>query len=195
MIFANRPIYRRATKEPRPDVVPGITLNRILASCSIPMVYPWTRDAQTGGVYWDGALVANTPLGAALDAAAERPDEDVMEAVVVMMTPWRTGDEPGAELPLPKDLNEAITYALDWMLLSSFRERLALLEAFNRLAEVGRQLQDPTLSRYRTVRCTIVAPEDFFPAARILDYDASNTAHIDLGYQAARRAFARAYPA
>lgn len=194
IIFANRPIYRRSTNQPRPDVVPGITLNRIMASCSIPMVYPWTRDAQTGGVYWDGALGANTPLGAALDAAADRPAEDVMEAVVVMMTPWRTGEEPAQELPLPSNLNEAITYALDWMLLSSFRERLALMEAFNRLAEMGRQMNDALLSRYRIVRCTIVAPQDFFPAARILDYDAGNSKLIDLGVQAAERAFLRDYP-
>ncbi|HZU86348.1 MAG TPA: patatin-like phospholipase family protein, partial [Anaerolineaceae bacterium] len=194
VIFSNRPIFRRSTNQPRPDVVPGITLSRILASCSIPMVYPWTRDAQTGGVYWDGALVANTPLGAALDAAADRPAEDVMEAVVVMMTPWHRGDEPAQELPLPKDLGEAITYALDWMLLSSFRESLALLEAFNRLAEVGRQMNDSLLSRYRTVSCTIVAPQQFFSAARILDYDARNAQHIEMGCQAAERAFLQAYP-
>ncbi|HNT55946.1 MAG TPA: hypothetical protein PKG95_14610, partial [Anaerolineaceae bacterium] len=194
-VFSNRPIFKRGTNQPRADVIPGITINRILASCSIPVVYPWTVDEQTHAVYWDGALVANTPMGAALDAAGDRPDEDVMEVVVVMMTPWRTQAEldPGQAAVTPRDFGEAITYALDWILLASFRERIDLIEAFNRLGRIGRELKDPLLSRYREVRVTIVAPEDFFPAARILDYDEHNKILIEAGYQAAEKAFRRSY--
>ncbi|HQN44764.1 MAG TPA: patatin-like phospholipase family protein, partial [Anaerolineaceae bacterium] len=94
-VFSNRPIYKRGTTQPRSDVTPGITIQRILASCSIPLVYPWTVDDETHAIYWDGALVSNTPMGAALDAAANCPDDDVMEVVVVMMTPWRTQEDLG----------------------------------------------------------------------------------------------------
>ena len=194
-VFSNRPIYKRGTTQPRSDVTPGITIQRILASCSIPLVYPWTVDDETHAIYWDGALVSNTPMGAALDAAANRPDEDVMEVVVVMMTPWRTQEDLGTAKAaiMPKDFGEAITYALDWVLLASFRERIDLIEAFNRLGKIGRELNDPLLSKYREVRVTIVAPEDFFPAARILDYDEHNKSLIASGYQAAEKAFCRAY--
>ena len=35
----------------------------------------------------------------------------------------------------------------------------------------------------------IVAPEDFFPVARIIDYDEQSKNLIDLGYIAAEKAF------
>jgi len=55
-----------------------ITLDHILASCSIPMVYPPTKIDDVA--FWDGGTVANTPLGPAIDAGAE-------DIVVVLMTP------------------------------------------------------------------------------------------------------------
>ncbi len=189
--FSNRPVFHGKERELRDDVLPGITVQRILASCSIPMVYPWTYDAKTNANYWDGALVNNTPIGVALDAAREFSPDDTVEMVVVLMTPWRDA-APGQAVPsdpLPHDFSESITWALDWMLLASFRERLDLIEAYNRLGRLGRQLGDPELSSYREVRVTIVAPENFIPAARILDYDRWNQHLIAEGYRAAERAF------
>lgn len=194
--FSNHPVYRKASGDLRRDVVQGISIQRILASCSIPMIYPWTQDSETKAYYWDGAVVNNTPMGVAVDAAENFLSEDVMEAVVVMMTPWRDADHDGMPdpPPLPKDFAEAVTWALDWALLASFRERLDLIDAYNRLARLGRQTGDPSLAGYREVRVTIVAPEDFFPAARILDYDRWIEQLILLGYQAAARAFRKDYP-
>jgi NTE family protein len=191
MTFSNRPIYNQRTAETRRDVTEGITIQRILASCSIPLVYPWTADAETRAVYWDGAVVNNTPIGVAMDAAGSYPREDRIEAVVVMMTPWRDLDKDGMPdpPPLPRDFSEAVTWALDWALLASFRERLDLIEAFNKLGRIGRRIGDEELSAYREIRVTIIAPEDFFPAARILDYDQWIDTLIQLGYQAAARAF------
>ena len=88
VIFSNRTIYHRRKSETRRDVIPGITVDRILASCCIPLIYPWTYDRETQAFYWDGAVVANTPLGAALDAVSDRPADTPMEIVVVLMTPW-----------------------------------------------------------------------------------------------------------
>lgn len=194
--FSNKAVFRKMGGELRNDVVPGINITRILASCSIPMVYPWTYDEGTMAMYWDGAVVNNTPIGVALDAAENYPETDSIEAVVVMMTPWR---DPNAPLKdenhsLPNDFSEAITWALDWALLASFRERLDLIDAMNRLGRIGRLIGDPELAAYREVKVTIVAPDDFFPAARILDYDQYSENLIQMGYQAAERAFQRAYP-
>jgi NTE family protein len=189
--FSNHEIRRRDSQEQRADVLPGITIQRILASCSIPLVYPWTYDELSQGMYWDGAVVANTPLGVSLDAASDYPIEDMMEVVVVLMTPWR--DNQPAELQtrnrLPEDFSEAITWALDWALLASFRERLDLIHAYNKLAQMGRRINDPELSAIREVRVVIVAPEDFFPASRIIDYDERTDLLIKQGYAAAEKAF------
>jgi len=194
--FSNKLIRSRSTGEARPGVMPGITISRILASCSIPLVYPWTRDEESQSVYWDGAVVANTPLGAAMDAAGDRSPDDIMEVVVVLMTPWRTNQRltPLEEQLLPRDFNEAITWVLDWALLATFRDRVELIHAYNRLARWGRQLGDPELSSYREVKLVIVAPEDFFPAERILDYDERSDYLIRVGYQAAEKAFCENFP-
>src|SRR5689334_2801382 len=41
-----------------------ITAQHIVASCSIPVVYPWTRIGNHH--YWDGAVLAETPLAPAI---------------------------------------------------------------------------------------------------------------------------------
>jgi predicted acylesterase/phospholipase RssA len=206
--FSNHKVHRRSTQSPREDVLPGITIQRILASCSIPLVYPWTFDELSQEVFWDGAVVANTPLGVSLDAANDYPADDPMEVVVVLMTPWRDeqpadprkrtsancAGEAGGQ-PLPQDFSEAVTWVLDWALLASFRERLDLINAYNRLRHIGRRINDPELAAIREVRVVIVAPDDFFPAARIIDYDERTNLLIQQGYKAAEKAFQDHFPA
>ena len=46
-LFSNRDVFDHKRGELRPDVFTGITADRILASCSIPLVYPWTFDRDT----------------------------------------------------------------------------------------------------------------------------------------------------
>jgi hypothetical protein len=77
-------------------------------------------------------------------------------------------------------------------LLASFRERLRLIETYNRFARQERENGQPPY-RYREVKVRIAAPEDFLPAARIIDYDGDVSEQlIRQGYQAARRAFEEA---
>jgi len=201
VIFSNREIISRKTNQPRDNALKGITLKRILASCSIPLIYPWTRDEddEDGEVYyWDGALVANTPLGAALDAASTSkwPIEEPMEVVAVLMTPWwERGESPASrKQKLPQGFGQAITWTLDWMLLASFRAELALTNAFNELAQMEREQQkkDPEYPvRYRHVDVVIVAPEDFpDEVTRIIDYDREASQKlIKRGKDAAEKAF------
>ncbi len=75
-------------------------------------------------------------------------------------------------------------------MLASFRERLRLIEAYNQLARRERA-EGRTPLRYREVKVAIVAPKDFFPAARILDYDQYSQELIEQGYWAAQRSFRR----
>jgi NTE family protein len=59
--FANRPVGKiaRMTIEPK----------HVLASGSLPPQFPWTPigEGQQVHYYWDGGLIDNTPLGAAID--------------------------------------------------------------------------------------------------------------------------------
>lgn len=191
-IFSNKPVTHKETHAARPDVKVGIDVQRILASCSIPLVYPWTE--VDGEYYWDGAVVANTPLGPALDAAAEKYDiSRPLEAVIVLMTPWRDASWDH----LPNDFGEAMTWVLDWALLASFRADLRLLKAFNERIELDRAAGHP--QRYRYVKPIIVAPNEFLPVTRIIDYHVPpQPGEKDLyeqGFDAAQAAFQQAFPA
>jgi NTE family protein len=196
VLFSNRDVFDYKRGRPRPDVFKGITVERILASSSIPLIYPWTEDKETASLYWDGALVANTPLGAALDLMGD--DVNIpAEIVIVLMTPWwETGElAPESARDKPKSFGEAITWMLDWMLLSSFRENLKMIRAFNELAERERREGKPPY-RYRVVTPIIVAPKDFMKAERIIDYDGSvSEGFINDGYIAAREIFKKLFKA
>lgn len=191
VVFCNRSQYSRMSSG---TSLAGsdITLKRIIASCSIPLVYPWTTD-DDGELYWDGAVVNNTPLGPAFEAARERPMEEPMEVVVVMMTPWwEYGEDAARQENVPCDFAEAVTWALDWALLASFRISLKNLRSFNNIAyqEIARGM----LQSYRLVTDLIVAPDNFLPAARIIDYDEEASRRlIDVGYSATERAFQKAF--
>jgi NTE family protein len=195
VLFSNQKVFDHKRGEHRNDVFTGITADRILASCSIPLVYPWTFDAGTESFYWDGALVANTPLGAAIDLMGG--DTNIpAEVVVVIMTPWwETGDPvPEKAESEPRSFGEAITWMLDWMLLASFRENLKMIRAFNELAIRERKEGGPPY-RYRRITPLIVSPLDFLQAERIIDYDGDVSAKlIEEGYKAARIAFEKAFP-
>lgn len=195
VLFSNRDVKDQKRGKLRQDVFTGITADRILASCSIPLIYPWTFDPGTEAFYWDGALVANTPLGAAIDMMGS--DASVpAEVVVVMMTPWwETGDPAPVKAEAePKSFGDAITWMLDWMLLASFRENLKMIRAFNELALHERK-EGRTPYRYRLVTPVIVSPLDFLRAERIIDYDGDVSAQlIEEGYKAAQYAFQTAFP-
>jgi len=195
VLFSNHDVYDHKSQGYRSDVVNGITVDRILASCSIPLIYPWTHDAPTDSNYWDGALVANTPLGAALDMMGGNMEVPA-EVVVVMMTPWwESGDPaPASVRKEPKSFGEAITWMLDWMLLASFRENLKTIRAFNKLANHEREKGSEPY-QYRIVNPIIVSPLNFLQAERIIDYDGDVSAGlIDEGFNAAKQAFEKAFP-
>ena len=194
VLFSNREVKDHKRGALRNDVYRGINAERILASCSIPLVYPWTYDPETDSFYWDGALVANTPLGAAIDMMGENKDIPA-EVVVVMMTPWWESGDPAPEKAYtePKSFGDAITWMLDWMLLSSFRENLKMIRAFNELAREEREKGDSS-HRYRVVTPIIVSPLEFLQAERIIDYDGDVSAKlIDEGYKAAKKAFEQTF--
>lgn len=100
-------------------------LDHIIASCSIPIVYPATQ--LQGNLYWDGATVANTPLGPAIDAGAE-------EIIVVIMTPWEEDEETRTETP--RNLLTAASTTLEWALLASFQADLKLFKRVNELVHL-----------------------------------------------------------
>lgn len=173
-IFSNR-AYKHHPQE-------TLTLQHLMASASIPAVYPWTEIE--GSKYWDGAVLANTPLGAVIDLAG---DEDV-EMLVVMMTPWydsADGNEAGMAPP-PRDLVQSLSLTLDWALLASYRTALKLIRSYNALVDAAEKLERAAqqtgdaslrmehLSLRRIAVPRVIAPQSFMPLEWIIDYEEEN---------------------
>jgi NTE family protein len=194
---ALRVFCNRALNGQPPDT---IVLDHLMASSSIPIVYPWTEIGD--GKYWDGAVLANTPLEPVIDLAG---DDDV-DIVVVMMTPWNAShDEMRAQTrQMPEDLVQALSLTLDWALLASYRVAFEMLEHRNRLAEAAEKLEraaqhmrDDSLRLSGTIARRIslprvIAPTDLMPLEWIVDYEEKN--HLELfrrGQEDTKLAFAR----
>jgi NTE family protein len=187
-----------------------ITLDHILASCSIPMVYPPTRIDDVA--FWDGGTVANTPLSPAIDAGAE-------DIVVVLMTPWE--DEQGRPRYAPvggvRGLLVAAQAAFEWALLASFQADLKLFYRTNQVvrlhienarlqaenealrAQLRRQAASPAsqaraaaLPHREVAPPVIVSPQRPIPLVDVIRYDPDNHEWLyQMGYDDARAAWAR----
>ena len=190
-VFCNRALEGRPADT--------IVLDHLMASSSIPIVYPWTEIGAEK--YWDGAVLANTPLEPVIDLAG---DDDV-DILVVMMTPWNA--DPSAmraqTRQMPQDLVQALSLTLDWALLASYRVAFEMLEHRNSLAEAALKLQraaqqtgDQSLLMTSVPRPvalpTVIAPEELMPLDWIVDYEASNhLALFERGRADAARALAQ----
>ncbi len=180
--FSNRDLPRHAGAE-------KITIDHLMASSSIPLIYPWTHlnDRQ----YWDGAVLANTPLEPVIELAGDAE----VDTIVVMMSPWYGSSDPRPTPALPDNLFQALARTLDWALAASYQTALELLEERNRLARAVAQLVAAGLPwdgpRPRVFRRPlIVAPEELMPPDWIIDYELDTHEHLfQLGYQDAQRAW------
>ncbi len=168
-VFCNRPLQGRPAHT--------IGIEHLLASCSIPVVYPWTEIGPRK--YWDGAVIANTPLDPVIDLAGE----DDLDILVVMMTPWSHSSDDTL-IAAPDDLVQAATLALDWTLLASYRVAFQALEQRNRLAEAlarlrAAGLEPPPGPALRPIAPpTVIAPQTPMPLDWIIDYEGVNHRHL-----------------
>jgi len=145
-----------------------LTPDHILASCSIPLVYPWTKVEDYH--YWDGAVMANTPLAGAIDAGAD-------EILVVLLSP--IGER---NIQPPRWPWHALTVMLDLALSATFENDLKQLENVNRL--VAAQIDD----KHRQVHCQVVTPTRETGLLRIIRYEPTVSQElIELGYADAKR--------
>ena len=114
-----------APPRPRKDVVvTDLTVDHLIASAAIPLLFRPGRVA--GKSYWDGGVVANTPLAPALSWL---PD-----AVVVVTT--ATLDRPAPE---PETLADSIALLVDTVQAFTLAADLAMVEQVNRAARAAAQ--------------------------------------------------------
>lgn len=188
-----------------------ITVEHILSSCSIPLIYPHTNLGTTK--YWDGAVVANTPLSAAIATGAE-------EIFVVIMTPIKqtgnTNNIPSLPASLPTNLYEAASMTLEWALLASFQADMKMFSLINNLAAIRDELDKiradyPEIveqymedvnnfvganvkQAYKKLKYPIIiCPEDFIPVEQIVSYTEEwHEKLYQMGYNDMKRAWQNA---
>jgi len=150
----------------------ALTPDHILASCSIPLVYPWTKVKDHH--YWDGAVMANTPLAGAIDAGAD-------EILVVLLSP--VGER---RIEPPRWPWHALTVILDLALSATFENDLKQLENINRLVQA--QVDE----KHRHINCEVIIPSRATSLLRIVRYEPEASRElIDLGYHDTWRVLAR----
>jgi len=125
------------TREPDYHVVPAITVDMVLASASIPLLFPAV--AVGSHLLWDGGLLVNTPLAPVVALGAE-------EIVTVLVTQM-----PGVPSPKPlRNIGEAIERTVDALLENAYNVDRKLLFARNRIARLEGGYR--TVKLYRALR-------------------------------------------
>jgi NTE family protein len=158
------PPHRRKASYRRVD----LDVDHLLASSAIPLAFP---PAAVGDVaFWDGGLVANTPLAPAL---AYEPD-----AVIVVTTSTRP-----RPAPTPRSLGQAMGLLIDNVLGHSLASDLERAELVNELCRVA-----PSRTDRRLVDLLVVEPIGL-DLGGALDFDpALAQRRLELGLGAGRRA-------
>lgn len=136
-IVNHRPAKRSAASAAHYRVHDAITIDMILASASIPLLFnpvPVGRD-----LLWDGGLLVNTPIAPAVALGAKR-------IVPVLVTAGR-GTEPG----LPT-FGAAIERLADAFLENAYATDRKLLLARNKVAEAGAEKDLAIVELYEPVR-------------------------------------------
>lgn len=156
-------------EDPRFRVV-DLGVDHLMASAAIPILF---RPATVGRArFWDGGIVANTPLAPAL---AYEPD-----AVIVVTTATR--ERPS---PRPASLADAVSLLIDNILAHSLAADLARAESENRLARYA-----PDRTDRRVVDLLIIEPTGLDLGDGLRFDPAQARRLLDLGHGVGREAIA-----
>jgi len=152
-----------------------LSVDHIVASCSIPVFFPW-REID-GELYWDGGLMANTPILPALEAGAK-------EILVVLLAPLA-----GAPIEPPKTTRAAFAWALDIITIASAQSLMQNL-AYHLGMDLRTNADAMAQQHYLDLgdfRIGIVAPRVASDIASILDLDPQDIkSRIAAGYDDAK---------
>ncbi|TGK86881.1 patatin-like phospholipase family protein [Leptospira noumeaensis] len=159
---------------------PSLRIEHILASSAIPMIFPW--QVIDGEPYWDGGVMANTPILPALTHEAS-------EIVVVLLSP--VGGVQMMETPETKD--EALERLFELYLLGSYRSveqgfeyRKAVMQGLTPIENFLLGLR----TQFKNAKVSVIAPKRMLGLVSILNFK-KEQAEILLrhGYEDAKEYF------
>ncbi len=151
-----------------------MTVDHLLASAAIPGIFAPIEIE--GGTWWDGGLVANTPLSAAMGYG---PD---MAVVVATGAVERTGQPP-------RSLGEAASQIVDHLMRHGMVKDMDHAQTVNELVRAA-----PEATRHRHVDLVPVVPgdQDRSGLGELLDFDPRRARQlVDHGHEAGADAIRR----
>lgn len=125
------------TRPPNYEVVPAITIDMVLASASIPLLFPAVPIGRH--LLWDGGLLVNTPLAPVVALGAE-------QVVTVLVTE----PAPDSSARLFAHFGEAVERTVDCVLENAYNVDRKLLLERNETARRDRTYREVTL--YQAIR-------------------------------------------
>ncbi len=156
-----------------------IDIEHVMASSAIPVLFPWQYI--DGEPYWDGGIMANTPLLPALERGCK-------EVIVVLLSPVG-----GARLAVPETRRQALERVFEMSLIGSyeaFMSHLAYEYKQRSQQSIVRKLIRRTLTLGDT-RIATVAPGQMLGFYSILNFSARQAdTLIHEGYMDARNQLA-----
>ncbi|MCG6141057.1 patatin-like phospholipase family protein [Leptospira mtsangambouensis] len=139
---------------------PNLQIEHILASSAIPMIFPW--QIIEGEPYWDGGVMANTPILPALTHEAS-------EIVVVLLSP--VGGMRVMDAPKTKD--EALERLFELYLLGSYRSVEQGLEYRKSVMKGLTPIENFLLglrTEFKNAKISVIAPKQMLGLVSILNF-------------------------
>lgn len=139
---------------------PNLKIEHILASSAIPMIFPWQMI--DGEPYWDGGVMANTPILPALT-------HEATEIVVVLLSP--VGSSTIMETPVTKD--EALERLFELYLLGSYRSVEQGLEYRKSVMNGLTSIENFFLNlrtQFTKAKISVIAPKQMLGLGSILNF-------------------------
>jgi NTE family protein len=154
-----------------------IEIDHLMASSAMPILFPW--QPIRGELYWDGGVMANSPLFIALERKIE-------EIIVVLLSP--VGHRP---LPPPATLREGLELLLEHFLLGSYQTTMPVtnglaMHACDEAPHKGPHAQK-VIENGLQPRISLIAPTEMLGFTSLLNFSARQVNRlIQAGYHNAR---------
>ncbi len=154
-----------------------ITIDHLVASGAMPILFPWQYI--DGEPFWDGGVMANSPLFTALDRGVD-------EVIVVLLSP--VGH---VSMPFPGTLSNSLELVFEHLLSGSYQTTLSVINqirggdrSISSFLGVGRDHGVPTDKQSRIIA---VAPSRMLGFRSLLNFSTRQARQlVEEGYRNAR---------
>ena len=155
-----------------------IEVDHLMASSAMPILFPWQYIHEEP--YWDGGVMANTPLFAALE-------KEMDEVIVVLLSP--VGD---LDLPFPGTMMNGLEMVFEHLLSGSYQSTRPVSNgrraAFDQVHPYWQSRGDKEASAGRRPRIRVVAPSRMLGFRSLLNFSHQQVRWLlQEGYRNARR--------